>query len=52
VKTCVPVEVPIPDFTKLDKELACLKQQKSEADAVEAKVLDALLAARAKKDWL
>jgi hypothetical protein len=26
VKTCVPVEVPIPDFTKLDKELARLKQ--------------------------
>jgi hypothetical protein len=48
----VPVEVLIPDFTKLDKELARLEQQKSEADAAEAKALDALLAARAKKDQL
>jgi hypothetical protein len=46
----VPVEVPILDFTKLDKELACLKQQKSEADAAEAKVLDTLLTARTKKN--
>jgi hypothetical protein len=52
VKTCVPVEVPISDFTKLDKELARLEQQESEADAAEAKALDALLAARAKKDRL
>jgi hypothetical protein len=52
VKTCVPVKVPIPDFTKLDKKLACLEQQESKADAAEAKTLDALLAARAKKDQL
>lgn len=52
VKTCVPVEIPLPDFTKLDKELARLEQQESEADAAEAKALDALLAARAKKDRL
>jgi hypothetical protein len=48
----VPVEVPIPDFTKLNKKLAYLKQQKSKADTVETKALDALLAARAKKDQL
>jgi CRISPR/Cas system-associated endoribonuclease Cas2 len=52
VKTCVLVEVLIPDFTKLDKELARLEQQESKADAAEAKALDALLAARAKKDQL
>jgi hypothetical protein len=52
VKTCVPVKVPIPDFAKLDKELAHLEQQESKADAAEAKALDALLAARAKKDQL
>jgi hypothetical protein len=46
----VLVEVLILDFTKLDKELACLEQQKSKADAAEAKALDALLAARAKKN--
>jgi hypothetical protein len=46
----VLVEVPILDFTKLDKELACLEQQESKTDAAEAKALDALLTARAKKD--
>jgi hypothetical protein len=46
----VLVKVLILDFTKLDKELARLKQQKSKADAAEAKVLDALLTARAKKN--
>jgi hypothetical protein len=46
----MPVEVPIPDFTKLDKELTCLKQQKSKADAAEAKTLDTLLTACAKKN--
>jgi hypothetical protein len=50
VKTYVPVEVLILDFTKLDKKLAHLEQQESEADAAEAKALDALLTARAKKD--
>jgi hypothetical protein len=48
----VPVKVPIPDFTKLNKKLARLEQQESEADVVEAKVLDVLLAARAKKNQL
>jgi hypothetical protein len=52
MKTCVPVKVPIPNFTKLDKKLAHLKQQKSKANAAEAKALDALLTARAKKNQL
>ena len=52
VKSCVPVEVPLPDFSRLDQELARLEQQESEADAAEAAALDALLAARAKKDRL
>lgn len=49
---CVPVEVPLPDFSKLDKEMARLEQQEADADQAEAAALDALLAARAKKDRL
>lgn len=52
VKTCVPVEVPLPDFSKLDSELARLEQQEADADQAEASALNALLAARAKKDRL
>jgi hypothetical protein len=52
VKVCVPVVVPIPDYSKLDKEMARLKQQENDADAAEAAALQALLAARAKKDHL
>ena len=52
VTSCVPVEVPLPDFSRLDQELARLEQQESEADAAEAAALDTLLAARAKKDRL
>lgn len=52
VKSCVPVEVPVPNFEKLDQELARLDQQESEADAAEAAALEALVAARRKKDRL
>jgi hypothetical protein len=52
VKSCVPVEVPVPNFEKLDKELARLEQQEAEADAAESAALEALMAARAKKDRL
>jgi hypothetical protein len=52
VKVCVLVVVPIPDYSKLDKEIACLEQQENNADAAEAAALEALLAARAKKDCL
>jgi hypothetical protein len=52
VKVCVPVVVPIPDYSKLDKEMARLEQQENDADAAEAAALEALLAARAKKDRL
>ena len=52
VKSCVPVEVLIPNFEKLDQELARLEQQKAEVDAAESAALEALMAARAKKDRL
>ncbi|CAI6340399.1 unnamed protein product [Periconia digitata] len=52
VTSCVPVEVPPPNFEKLDRELLRLEQQESEADAAEAAALEALVAARAKKDRL
>jgi hypothetical protein len=52
VKVCVLVVVLIPDYSKLDKEIACLEQQENDADAAEAAALEALLAARAKKDCL
>lgn len=52
VKECVPVDIPLPDYLKLDQELARLEQQESEADAAESAALEALLSARAKKDRL
>jgi hypothetical protein len=52
IKQCVPVEVPPPNFSKLDKELARLDEQEAAADAAEEAALDALLAARAKKNRL
>ena len=52
MKSCVPVEVPIPNFEKLDQELARLEQQEAEVDAAESVALEALIAARAKKDRL
>jgi hypothetical protein len=52
VKECVPVDIPLPDYSKLDQELARLEQQESEADAAESAALEALLSARAKKDRL
>jgi hypothetical protein len=52
VKVCVLVVVLILDYSKLDKEIACLEQQENDADAAEAAALEALLAARAKKDCL
>jgi hypothetical protein len=48
----VPVVVLILDYSKLNKEIARLEQQKNNADAVEVAVLEALLAARAKKNYL
>jgi hypothetical protein len=49
---CVPVEVLVPDFTKLDWELARLDAQEAEVDAAEEKAIEALIAARSKKRWL
>ena len=47
---CVPMEVPIPNFDRIDRELERLEQQEVEADNAEAAALQAILAARAKKD--
>lgn len=47
---CVPMEVPIPNFDRIDQELERLEQQEAEADNAEAAALQAILAARAKKD--
>ena len=52
VKSCVLVEVLILNFEKLDQELARLEQQKAKVDAAESVALEALIAARAKKDRL
>jgi hypothetical protein len=52
IKECVPVEVSLPDYSKLDQELARLEQLESEADAAGSAALNALLAARRKKDRL
>jgi hypothetical protein len=52
VKSCVLVEVLVPNFEKLDQELAWLEWQEAEADAAKSAALNALMAARAKKDRL
>jgi orotate phosphoribosyltransferase len=52
VKVCVLVVVLILDYSKLDKEMACLEQQENNVDVVEVATLEALLTARAKKNYL
>jgi cell division protein ZapA (FtsZ GTPase activity inhibitor) len=49
---CVLVDILILDYLKLDKKIACLEKQKNNIDIVEAAVLEALLTARAKKNYL
>jgi hypothetical protein len=49
---CVPVVIPILDYSKLDKEIARLEQQKNDIDTAEAAALQALLTTRTKKDRL
>jgi hypothetical protein len=46
------VVVLILDYSKLDKEMACLEQQENNVDVVEVATLEALLTARAKKNYL
>jgi hypothetical protein len=50
--SCVPVEVLVPDFTKLDRELARLDAQEAEVDAAEEKAMEALIAVWLKKRQL
>jgi hypothetical protein len=52
IKIYVPVVIPIPDYSKLDKEIARLEQQENDADTAKAAALQALLTTRAKKDRL
>ncbi len=47
---CVPMEVPLPNFERIDRELERLEQQEAEADNAETMALQAIMAARAKKD--
>jgi hypothetical protein len=49
---CVPVEVPAPNFAKLDAELARLDKQEAEAEAAEEAAFDKMLAARSKRNRL
>jgi hypothetical protein len=48
----VPVEVPAPNFAKLDAELAWLEKQEAEAKEAKEAALKKLLAARAKRNRL
>ena len=47
---CVPVEVPIPNFKRIDQELERWELQEAEANNAKAAALQAMLAVRAKKD--
>jgi hypothetical protein len=48
----VPVKVPVPNFTKLNRELARLNAQEAKVDAAEEKAIEALIAAQSKKRQL
>jgi hypothetical protein len=49
---CVLVVILILDYSKLDKKIAYLEQQKDNIDIVEVAILEALLTARVKKNRL
>lgn len=51
-KSCVPVEIPTPNFSRLDAELRRLSEQEAAADAAEEAAVAALLNARSKKNRL
>jgi hypothetical protein len=48
----VPVKVPVPNFTKLNQELAQLNTQEAKVDTAEEKAIEALIAAQSKKRQL
>jgi hypothetical protein len=52
ISKCEPVEVPLPNYSKLDRELARLAKQEAEADKAEEDAFNAMVAARAKKERL
>ena len=52
IAKCEPVEIPLPNYSKLDTEIARLDAQMADAEDAEEKALQALLAARAKSSRL
>ena len=52
VKSCILVEVPVLDYSKLNSELARLEKQEANTNKAKVEALDALLLAQAKKDYL
>jgi hypothetical protein len=47
---CVPMEVPIPNFARIDREIERLEQIEAKANEAKSTALQAILAAYAKKD--
>lgn len=52
IAKCEPVEIPLPNYSKLDSEIERLEAQMADAEEAEEKALQALLAARAKSSRL
>lgn len=48
IRKCEPVDLPIPDFTKIDNEMSRLEEMEDEAAEAEEAAMAALQAARAK----
>jgi DNA repair exonuclease SbcCD ATPase subunit len=48
IQKCEPVDLPVPDFTKIDNEMSRLEQMEDEAAEAEEAAMAALQAARAK----
>lgn len=48
IKICDPLEPPLPNFSRLDKEMDRLARMEEEAELAEEKAMEALQAARAK----
>lgn len=48
IRKCEPVDIPVPDFSKIDNEMSRLEQMEDEAAEAEEEAMAALQAARAK----
>jgi hypothetical protein len=51
-KKCVLVDVPLPNYSKLDAELARLEREEAAVDRAEEAAVNAMLAARSKRERL